>query len=191
MGGLAVDEVFALFLLDIRDTAKPATHDWYKRYLASFRKYLPAGAAIDELKRHHVLSWIRNNKWDSPTQRAAITAVNRAFNWAIEQVHIKVSPLAGMKKPPARRRDTVLSSTQVDLMLTSSGPEFPDLLTVALETGCRPQEIRQIEARHVKDDVIELSADEAKAGEGRSIYLTPKSANVVKRLCQRHPDGPI
>ena len=73
-------------------------------------------------------------------------------------------------------------------------PCFRDVLAFCWETGCRVQEVRQIEARHVRLDRgrVELPPPEAKGKKRwRIIYLTDKAKGLVKRLVKRRPKGPL
>jgi integrase len=71
---------------------------------------------------------------------------------------------------------------------------FRDLLTFAFEAGCRPQEARLIEARHLKagQHRIEIPPLEAKGKKRwRVIYLSDKALELVTRLAESRPTGPL
>ena len=119
----------------------------------------------------------------------------RAMRWAEEQGYVERSPLAHFKKPPAGRREQLVSAEQFAKILTLTLDEaFRDLLTVSWETGCRPQESLRVEARHV--DVAGarwvFPATEAKGGkQQRVIYLTPVALEITKRLMAANQSGPL
>ena len=178
---------------------KPATHRWYQNFLTSFAQSLPRDLAVSRLKPYHVTQWLdANPKWGISGRRGAITAVKRAFNWAVDEGYLPHSPLKTVKRPRAKRRETILSPEQQQLILSeASDQQFRDFLTLIQETGARPHEVRQVEARHV-DLVNELwvfPMGEHKTGEKtgklRVIYLTPTSMEITRRLMAKHPTGPL
>ena len=71
---------------------------------------------------------------------------------------------------------------------------FRDLLEFCWETGCRPQEAKAIEPRHVSPDrtTILFPPAEAKGGRRwRRILLEGRSAAIVARLLASRPTGPL
>lgn len=196
-GCRSVLEILGLFLADIERTAKPATLAWYTRYIQLFSRSVPADLRADQLKRHHVDEWLATQKWGSPSRRAAIIAVKRAFSWAVEKEYLAVSPIQTLKKPPPRRRETILTPQQVQAIIAESTKEFADLVLVAIETGCRPQEIRVLAAHQFDRGIpgFVLAATEHKTGgrteRSRVIYLTDRAISIVEPLVERHPEGPV
>ena len=101
-------------------------------------------------------------------------AILRPFNWATRLGLLATNPVRGVDLPPARRRESRLTPADFAVVLEHvKDPPFRDLLTFAWETGCRPQEARQVEARHVRLDArrVEIPPGEAK---GRRKMLLPK-----------------
>lgn len=196
-GELTAKEMLAEFLEYVEKNNKPSTYSFYSRYIKAFSGTIPDDLAAKDLKRRHVERWLQGTDHKSPAKRSAITTIKRACNWAVEQELLVVSPLNGLKKPPVRRRDTLLSDEQIQFILDHADPPFRDLLTIAMETGCRPQEVVAITAQHcnLKESVIEFDATENKTGsrtgEKRTIYLTDAAREIVERLCKKHPKGAI
>jgi integrase len=88
---------------------------------------------------------------------------------------------------PSRHRDRMIA-------LVKPWDPFHDLLTFSWESGCRPQEARHIERRHIRLEYhrIEIPAEEAKGKRRwRVIYLSPKAEGIVIRLMQKHQDGKL
>ncbi len=81
--------------------------------------------------------------------------------------------------------------------MDESGSDFLDFLTLLLETGVRPQEIRAVEARHVslEHGLWIFPASEHKTGKKtdkpRVVYLNAKALEITKRLVEQHPTGPL
>jgi integrase len=174
------------------------TAEWYQNHLQSFIDSLPDAAtlSVDRLKRFHVTNWVdAHPAWGPNHRRGAITAVQRAFSWAEREGHIPKSPVRGIEKPPPRRREQVLTPAEFPALLARvRDAAFRDVLEFCWETGCRVQEVRAVEGRHVRLDLgrVELPPPEAKGKRRwRVIYLTPRAEEVVRRLLDRHPKGAL
>ena len=108
--------------------------------------------------------------------------------------HIDRSPIAGMEKPEAKKRDVLISEAEFNTILKHASAEFSDLLVVSWETGCRPQEVKPLEAHHVQLDQHRwvLPPEEAKGKKRpRIVYMTPKAEEIVRRLVEQYPEGKI
>lgn len=169
------------------------TAEWYQKHLENFLNSLPdrQTLTVDRLKPFHVENWAdAHPTWGPNHRRGAITAVQRAFSWAEKKGHITASPVRGVEKPPPKRREQVLTPAEfAGLLSRVKEPCFRDVLEFCWETGCRVQEVRLIEARHVRADRgrIELPPTEAKGKKRwRQIYLTPRAEDIVRRLLSRH-----
>lgn len=172
------------------------TYDWYVEKSTSFVRTLPAGLTVDQLKPFHVQEWVdAHDDWAPGQKRGCITAIQRVFNWAVRQGRIDRSPVRFMEKPEQGQRDTVISpETFQKILAVVHSDDFRDLLTVCWETGCRPQEIVRVEARHV--DLAQsrwvFPPAEAKGKKRtRCIYLTPTALEITKRRMKQFPTGPL
>lgn len=117
-----------------------------------------------------------------------------ALNWAVKEGLIEQSPIAKLQKSSPGRRDN--PDTEEDhkaiLSVTTSG-EFRDVLTLAWETGARPQELLRAEARHFdrKLSALMIPPEEAKGHRWRAVYLSETAREIVQKLAAVHPDGPL
>jgi integrase len=171
----------------------PATYEWYRDRLEAFCKTIEPTLAVDKLKPHHVQKWV--DEYPAGSRRNLIRSMKRVMNWAEEQGYIDRSPLVHMKKPAEGRREQVVSPQQYQALLHSTpDQEFKDLITVSWETGCRPQESLNVEARHldVAGNRWVFPASESKGNKiPRVVYLTQKALEISKRLAEKHPQGVI
>lgn len=176
------------------------TFEWSKKHLQSFCKSLPKPKEfpVTDLKAHHVVAWADGHEtWGPSQKRGAIGAVQRAFNWAEELQHIDRNPIRRIPGKPAQgRREEYLTAEQFEQVVShyDEGDPFRDLLMFTWETGCRPQEVKAIEARHYAHarKRIEFPPSEAKGKKRwRSIYLTDKAEAIIKRLAAKHKTGPL
>ncbi len=181
-----------------RQELAPRTYVWYQQHLQSFADWLPApkSLAVDKLKPFHVHDWLDSKPtWGPNHRRGAVVAIKRAFSWAEMEGHIQKSPIRGVRKPPAKRREQFLTHSEfVALLKVVKDCSFRDILEFCWETGCRVQEVRVIEAGHFQPvrGYVELPPALAKGKKWlRAIYLTPRAEEIVRRLAARHPTGTL
>lgn len=191
-----VSSALQRFLEWARENRSAKTFKGYQDFLASFYEMWPT-LEVGELKAWHVQEWVTSKPgWNNTTQRNAITALKRALNWSAEMEYINSNPIANMRKPKANTRTTMISPEEFSQILKANTvPEFEDLITVCYDCGCRPQEAKRLEARHVAEDLElwVLPTEEAKGKKhARAIYITTqRSKDIIQRLCEKNPDGPV
>lgn len=176
----------------------PRSCEWYNGYLNNFLLH-PGIADMDAtaIKPWNIQEWCDSKTTWGPTYtRGAIVAVQRVWNWAIEQGHLETTPLARMKKPPAKRREIYMKPEDFQEILThipQSDP-FHDLVVFIWQSGCRPQEARAIEPRHVElaRERIVFPAEESKGKrEKRIIYLQGAALEIITRLMANYTEGKL
>lgn len=172
------------------------TYDWYRDHLQSFLDAItPKTLAVGKIKPEHVENWLDSHRWGDSVRRGAITAVLRAFNWAEKRGRIDKNPLRGkIEKPTAGKREQVITPAEYKQVLDIVSGPFRDLLITVWETGCRPQEVTRVEARHVelKESRWVFPVKESKGKKKkRVVWLTPAVLAIVKRLTAKHSDGPL
>ena len=194
-----VIEVLAVFVDWSEKNQKVETFEWHRHYLRRFEKTIPRTLFVTELKPLHVTKWLDvETRWGVNSRRAAIASLKRAFNWAVAEGHIPSSPIASVRKPTGKRRETILTDEQRQLVVdAATDDEFRDFVTLIQETGARPQEVRAVEGRHVDlaNGVWIFPASEhktgAKTGQPRIVYLNSRAREITKRLLVENPVGPL
>lgn len=173
-------ELLDKFLLWVEANRAPRTYDWYLAHIQSFIDSLPDQTIDAEaIKPHHVTEWVKPS-WSKTYTRGAMIAIQRAFKWAVTQGYIGKSPVVSLEKPSAERRDNCPTKADVDEMLAESR-SFKPVLEFMLETACRPQELRVMEASHLKGDRLEFAVKESKGKKKkRIIYLTDKAKSMIE-----------
>jgi integrase len=172
------------FLEWTKNNREASTYNWYLPILQSFSETI-GNLKVSELKPYHVTRWQSGHH--------AIRCVQRAFNWAVRQGHIERSPVANMEKPTLIPRDTIITPEQFTLLFNKiKDQEFRDFVTVLWETGCRPKEVRIVEAKHIvnKTWFFEIKKSKGKR-KHRIVHLTPNALAITQRLMQLHPTGPL
>lgn len=130
--------------------------------------------------------------WGANQKRGAVIAVTRPFAWAAKLGHLDRNPVAGTVKPKAERREHHTSPEAFARLLGCyrPGDPFRDYLEFLWETGCRPQEARQLEPRHYVSAkrLFALPPTEAKGKRRwRLIRLTDRAAAIVERRLATRP----
>jgi integrase len=114
---------------------------------------------------------------------------------AVREGHIQSSPVAHIEKPTPTRRELVVTPDQWTAIIKAAGDQpFLDLLTVLRETGCRPQEVRQVEACHFDEPGRRwIFPRELSKGKryNRVVYLNDLAVAITQRLAKQHPTGPL
>ncbi len=176
------------------------TYEWYRDHLQSFLNHLgdvASSMAVADLKPFHVIEWVdAHADWAASYRRGAIIAVQRPFNWAEEVGHLAANPIKRIKKPQPQRRENPVSPEDFAQLLAKvkPGDPFRDLLLFAWHSGCRPQEVRHIEPRHIQlaSECIVIPKEEAKGKRrARIILLEGPALEIIKRLLADHPDGKL
>jgi integrase len=197
----AVDPSLALGIIDafldwVEQNQAPRTYEWYRRHCEAFARSIPPLLPVGRLKPHHLTGLLAAHpEWSSSTRHGLCRAVQRAFKWAEDEELIVRSPLRKVNRPRMKRREVVLSDEEfARLLADASGEAFRDVLVTAWETGCRPQEIVAVEARHV--DLVNarwiFPVDESKGERSpRIVYLNARALEITRRLALRHPSGPL
>lgn len=181
--GTFVCVVLEGFLAWTSDHRAKRTYEGYKAFLDSFYATYP-DLTTDKISTADVTAWLASQNWKSTTQRNAITALQRAFNWAVKNDNLPHNPIRGMEKPSSpTRTDTITIKEFLAILRHSKSKNFRRLLIFCWDCGCRPQEARAIQPRHVElsKHRCVFPADEGKGKKTRAIYMpTARSLAYVK-----------
>jgi site-specific recombinase XerD len=79
------------------------TYQWYRDFLQDFSDMFGL-LKIGDLKPFHITRWVDAHPDWAGARWGAITAVKRAFNWAVDEGLIRDNPIKKVKKPVMRRR---------------------------------------------------------------------------------------
>jgi hypothetical protein len=127
----------------------PRTYDWYKDHLEAFAQHIGT-LPLAKLKAYHLQEYLDAHTWSGGHKRGVITAIQRAFRWAYKLGKIDSFPLRGIEKPPAGKREQIVTPEEFATILSHVRDDaFRDLLNVSWEVGCGPQESLRVEARHM------------------------------------------
>ena len=102
-----------------------ATYDAARRYLSSFAANIPRSLVVSKVEPRHISEWMSNSSsWGDTTRNDAISHVQRAFHWAVNQRILVRSPLPRLEdKPRRKRREAVYTPKEFECLLNA----VPDL----------------------------------------------------------------
>jgi len=179
--------LFELYLEWVQRNRAKATYDAACRYLTSFAATIPRNLVVAKLEPHHITAWMNASPtWGSTTRNDAISHVQRAFHWAVNQRILVRLPLPKLADKPGRqRREVVYTPAEfAEILAAIPDTEFRDLLEFLWESGCRPIEARILECRHVDLEkriaILPPSNNKTRKAE-RVIILTERATGILRR----------
>jgi len=174
------------------------TYDWYNNYISMFLRHpdIAFKKPVD-IKPYHVQEWIDSHEsWGDNYKGGAVVAIKRVFNWAIDQGYIDVNPIQRLKRPSSQPRKHYMKPEDYAAVLYHLDEKDPfyDLVRFVWLTGCRPQEVRHIERRHVdlENERVIFPVRESKGKRSeRAFYMQHEALDIVKYLTVKYPDGKL
>ena len=183
------------FLEWVQKNRAPHTYEWYRYRLERFCQRYP-DLNCCQLKPYHVQEWVDSYEALSKTsKRNYVRTVKRCAKWAKQQGYMDQNPIEDLEAPGAESRDLVINPVDFHLMLTNVPDErMRQLCLVAFETGCRPQEILKVEARHFEAEHERwvFPVKEAKGKKApRIVYLSNDALRISTELASKYPAGKL
>jgi integrase len=147
---------------------------------------------IEEV-RHKGMPGLGRKNGDASESRARAmhSVLSKMFNWLTEKRRVKVSPLAALKRPSAPKpRDRVLTDGEI-IALWKAAEElrkpFGQLIKLLLLTGCRLNEVAQMEASELSHDraTWTISGTRTKNHRTHVVPMAPLAQDMVAELERR------
>lgn len=191
-----VAEVLDAFLDWCQQHRERRTYEWYLQRCQWFIQHGLGEMSVDDIRPYHVQQWIdAHPHWSNGHRRGCIISIQRPFRWAEKMGLIDRNPLAHIEKPQQGKRDQVITPAEYEAIMELVPDEpFRNLLTLAWETGARPQELVRVAARHVDPRHARsiFPQDEAKGKQRvRIVYLTETAKAITQQLAAQYPEGPF
>jgi len=184
-----VAEVIEAFM-DWVEANRPKSYEWYKKRIDKFYALIRELSTTD-LKPYHIQRELDRHKWSDAFKAGCVTAIKRAFNWALDQGYLDKNPLRGLRKPDPGRREQVLSQRDFDGALACvPNQNFNDIASFIWFTGCRPEEAVKITVEMVDlrlSRVIIPRPEAKKKKRPRVIYLCDEAKKIVERNIGNSP----
>ena len=202
-----------------RGGASPATVETDRGHLERFDRWLPAGALVKQVERHHVEGFLdrpkkgKNGKPGgkrSPAGQARTLATLQHFwGWAVENGVTPQDPTAGVKvaKAKAARREHITEDEEAAILRAIGAAEvlsgesrqwLRDWLEFGTHTGLRPGEQQQL-----RWSAVRLAEGTVEVGKGhrvktqesaRTVPVRGRALEVLERRAaarQGEADGPV
>jgi len=155
--------------------------------------------AVDDLRPRHVNDWLDSTSWGPTTRSDGVFACRSVVRWAIaDGVYQGEYPLGGLKSPARRKRskDVVPRPEELEAIRNARpDQQWRDLMDVLVATGCRPGEIYSLTAADVDFArgmfTVKNKTARATGVARRPVYPTGDVLDILRRLAELHPDGPL
>ena len=192
-------ELSQKFLTWSKDHQAHRSWEYYKNYLDMFCAF-PGVAETPamNLKPYQVQEWIDSHKdaWGNNYKAGAVVAIKRMFNWAESMGYIDANPINKMKREQVSPRKIYMKPENYEKILSclETGDPFRELLRFVWITGCRPQEVRHIEPRHVnlENSYILFPKEESKGKKkARKILLNDEAKNIIINAMSNRVEGKV
>ena len=184
-----VADVVAAFLADAKSRVKPLTLKGYEWYLGQFLARFGSEIAC-QLDPKRIEADARRTDWSNTTRANYIATIATCLKFAGVELPLR--------KPPRESAgaDTVIPERDYRRMLTMVQGDWPGLLALLWETGCRPAEARAATIADVDATARVIRLKDHKTaghtGRPRIIHLNDAAWSVVERQVERYRDkGPL
>lgn len=194
--GISVQELADRFLKFVEVANSKVTLEWYQFYLKSFLE-LHAKTPVANLKKHHATEWLHSlvkRGWADNSQACSVRAVKRLFKWSEDEELIVKNPFRTLKAPEYKPRDARVTEEDWALLIStlSENDPFRLFLTCLKATGCRPFELRTVEARHHQGRCWIFEVEESKGKRRRRAVTLPRFVHEISlELAAKHKKGPL
>ncbi len=193
-----VAEVCEIFL-EAKAQTREKTQEGHAYFLNRFAAPL-VGREFRTIRKDDIVQTAESQpRWNETTKHSFIARVLILYRWAREAGYLEFNPLAGWGNPyaaPPRKRGMTKAEFQL-LIDHSPDMQFKNAMAFLKGTGCRPGEMRVVEARHLdpKNAFITLEWQLHKTGRRtkkvRRIGMPKVIETMVRSLALRYPTGPI
>lgn len=203
--GLTLEKLVDQYLAYVKGHRAPATHTAYTRNLKRWSKHhgnrFVADLKPSDLKEILKLEFAGQSETSHWMFYKAAVAM---FNWGtaegrnlVERIH----PILGrFEKPKCAVRQDCPTQAEFDKLVEACDDQrLRDLLTALWDTGARPHEIFQAEAKHLDREKRHLRFHKAKGDKVkgqkknaiRTIYLSDRAFELCCRLADQYPTGKL
>lgn len=185
----SVHKLVQLYLEEKQAEIKPLTYKLYYDRLADWVNHYGRTKAAD-LKPMHVTAWLKSHRaWNASTRSTAVGVIKTWSAWCRREGHLDVDRLRDAKAPRAIKRAPANPADLAKLEHTITDRCFRDWFVCAMDTGCRPGELRTLTASRVNWQ-RETALVIGKTGE-RVVGLSTRVLAILRRLAKIHPTGPL
>jgi integrase len=174
------------------------TYETHKLFLQSFVDFVGKRRLVTRLCEADLDKWCRKETtWGENTCVRAKAIVLAALNYGVKKLNLPGHPLRNTRPGTCGSRDRYLTEEERRKIREAIKGPFADYVLMVERTGARPfSEVAKITAADV--DMAEEAVTLAKwknskkqKGKKRVIYLVGPALDLVRKLIEKHPEGPL
>lgn len=175
------------YLGEVQPNVSPRT---YTNYQTALQHWVDSyeRTRVGSMTEDHLISWLDRPEWSPSTRNAYGKVIKGWMRWCKRKKMVTVNPFSDVRLPPIATRDPAPPGS-LAILIEHASPEFADFLTVLQETGCRPGELRTLEASTIHWD--ESTATVSGKTGPRLIGLSDRAVAILRRYADRKIDGPV
>lgn len=178
-----VTDAVVMYLKWVQENRADKTHGKYERTLNSFAAMYPTLLAAD-VRPKHADAWIKKHAegCNATTVNDRMTTLQGCWSWLERQGHLK-SELRTLNKPTPKARELFIESERWEELLKAAGPSVRPVIRFMLFSGCRPQEVVMLQAKHWTGTHFALPKSRAKGKRaGRAIRVPEWMVEEIGQL---------
>jgi integrase len=128
------------------------------------------------------------------TANRTLTYLRAALNMAWREGHVpsntawaRVKPFEGVTVARVR----YLTVAEAQRLINACDPDFRQLVTAALQTGCRYGELAALRVHDYNADSGTIAIQQSKSGKPRHVVLTDEGVAFFRQLCAGRPGSEV
>ena len=174
--GLFFPDALEDFLRKQAETLRPVS---LKQINRTLRRHFKWHKRVDQVTHGDVAEAL--DAIAAPSERAhALKDLRTFFNWCIPR-HLQISPCMGIKKPPQKSRDRVLTDDELAKVWKRAkelGHPYGTIVQLLILTGQRSGETAALQWDWISEDTITIPASVTKNGRATTIPI----GNVTRQI---------
>jgi integrase len=187
-------ELYFEWVSSNRETKTIQSVEFLVKPFAEFTRGKPAS----EIAPHDIQRWFKvgKSKLGPGTKARAIETISSVYNWGIKSRIVRENPIKNMPKPTKPKRERIITDKEREKLHSLIKDEsFKNLFIAMEETGARPEEVVELEAKDIHWGrgiwIIQNHKTKSKTGKPRIIYMTERLKSICEKLSKENPKGPI
>lgn len=178
----------------------PSTKRQRRRHYEYMLNYFGGTMSLKDAELHgirrKVANWRDMMAQTGPYEsREAVVTMTSLFNFALREGYMEDNPIRGMRPvaPPVSLVDQLWSDAQVEAFMAHARKDIGDLFTVALWTGLRSGDVRQLCTSQLSEGWIEMRTQKTGGIVLIPYYLSPDLLKILSpiQFLKWKPDAPI
>ena len=185
-------DLFDAYLAEAHSHQAPSTHYFQRKFLGQVLHDLGPLPLVD-ITRNVLQGWkgLLASRYQPATVWRYLMYMQRVLAYEVEWDWLPTNPLTRLREPShGRGRTRFLTEEELPRLLAACGQSsnrwlYP-MVVVALTTGGRKNEIRQLQWPHVDFNVGVLRFLKPKTHQPRAVPLLSEARQLLEALAQRH-----